>query len=115
MVTEIDETYRLVHTGHIEKRELLLIAQHLEGWFADHAEIQGRTIVAGQGEHDLLRERGLPGAGRTGDQIEGEFRQAPADHLVKPRHARGELSNHDSVGHARVSPAAASEKPSGHA
>src|SRR5665213_1773797 len=58
---------------HIEEGELLLIAQHLEGRFANDGEIERGSIGASEGEHNLLRECRLPGAGSAGNEIKGEL------------------------------------------
>ena len=77
LLAQIDVADRLIHAGDIEEGELLLIAQHLEGGFADDGEVQRGTIGTGEGEHDLLRERRFPRAWSAGNEIEGELRQRP--------------------------------------
>jgi hypothetical protein len=99
LLAQIDVADRFIHTGHIEEGELLLIAQHLEGRFADDGEVQRGTAGTGEGEHDLLRERRFPRAWSTRNDIEGEFRQAPTQDLVEPRHACGKLANCNPVRH----------------
>ena len=112
---QIDEVDRLVDSRQVEKTELLLIPQHLDGGLADHGEVQRGTIACGQGEHQLLRERRLPRTGGPGDEIEGELGQTPTKDVVETLDARGKSADCHPVGHARVSSAPASEKASGHA
>ena len=89
LLAQIDVADRLIHAGHIEEGEPLLIAQHLERGFADDGEVQRGPIGTGEGEHDLLRERRFPRAWSAGNEIEGELRQTPTQDLVESRNARG--------------------------
>ena len=115
VLAQVDVADRLVHSGHIEEAELLLIAQHLEGRLADDGNVERGTGGAGQGEHDLLRERRLPRAGSAGNDIERELRHTATQNLVEPRNARGKPADGNSIGHALGSSELASERASGHA
>ena len=77
----------------IEERELLLVAQHLDGRLAQHGEVQRGPLRRGVGEHDLMRQRGLAASGRAGDDVEGIFGQAAAEDLIEPGHAGGQLAD----------------------
>jgi hypothetical protein len=71
----------------IEERELLLIAQHLDGRFAQHGEVQRRSPWTGVSEDDLVRQRGLTASGSAGDDVEGVLGQTAAENLIEARHA----------------------------
>ena len=96
-LAEVDEADRAVQLGMVEERELLLVAQHLDGRLAQHGEVQRRPLRGGVGEHDLVRQRGLAASGGAGDDVEGELGQAAAEDLVEARHAGGQLPNGHSI------------------
>ena len=96
-LAEVDEADRSVHLGLVEERELLLVAQHLDGRLAQHGEVQRRPLRGGVGEHDLMRQRGLAASGGAGDDVEGELGQAAAEDLIEARHAGGQLPNGHSI------------------
>ena len=83
---QIDETDGLIDRVGVEEIELLLIPQHFQRRFAQHGEVQRATLWADQREHDLVGQRGLAAAGRTGDEIEGEFGKTPAQNLIQAGH-----------------------------
>jgi len=87
-LAQIDEAHRPVDFVALEKAILLLVAQHLQGRFAQHREVKRWTFGGCEGEHHLVGQRGLAASGRAGDQIEGELRQAAAEHFVKPWNSR---------------------------
>jgi hypothetical protein len=89
-LAEVDEPDRAVELGQVEERELLLVAQHLDGRLAQHGEVDRRRLRAGVGEHDLMRQRGLTAPGSAGDDVEGVFGQAAAEDLIEARHAGGQ-------------------------
>ena len=92
-LAEVDEADRAVQLGRVEERELLLIAQHLDGRLAQHGEVQGRPLRGGVGEHDLMRQRGLSASGGAGDDVEGVLGQPAAEDLIQARHAGRQLPN----------------------
>jgi len=100
---QADEAHAAVDGLGFEEVELLLIAQHLQRWLAKHGEVDRRALRGGQGEHDLVRQRGLAAARLAGDQIERELRQAAAKHLVEARHAGGQAVDGRFGGHEEVS------------
>ena len=100
VLAQIDVADRLIHAGHIEEGELLLIAQHLEGGSPTTVKYSAGTAGTGEGEHDLLRERRFPRAWSAGNDIEGELRQAPTQDLVESRNACGKSANRNPVRHA---------------
>ena len=55
-LAEVDEADRAVQFGLVEERELLLVAQHLDGRLAQHGEVQRGMLWGGVGEHELVRE-----------------------------------------------------------
>jgi hypothetical protein len=67
---------------------LLLIAEHLQGRFAEHGEEERRTIRSRQREHDLLHKGRLAGARRPCNHIERELGHAPAQDGVETGDAR---------------------------
>ena len=89
-LAEVDEAECSIHLGMVEERELLLIAQHLDGRLAQHGEVQRRALRGGVGEHDLMRERGLAASRSAGDDIEGELGQAAAEDLIEAGHSGGQ-------------------------
>ena len=86
-----------VHLGVVEERELLLVAQHLDGRLAQHGEVERRPLRGGVGEHDLVRQRGLAASGGAGDDVEGVLGQAAAEDFVEARHAGGQLPDDHSI------------------
>jgi hypothetical protein len=114
-MAQIDVSDRLVHACQVEERVLLLIAQHLEGRFADHREVQRGTLGTGEREHDLLRERRLPRTRGAGNEIEGELRQASTQDLVESGNASGKAPYHYPFRHALCLLGSTSVKASGHA
>ena len=94
-VGQVDEADGLAQFGFVEEGKLLLIAQHLEGGFAEHGEVERRFLRRRIGEGDLMRQRGLAATGRAGQDVEGEFRNAAAEDLVEPPHAGRKLVNRD--------------------
>jgi hypothetical protein len=81
----------------IEKRKLLLVAEHLDGWFAKHREVERRMLGAGVGEDDLVRQSGLPASGRASDDIERKLGKAAAKDFIQARHAGGQPPNFNSL------------------
>ena len=89
LLAEVDEANRAVaHLGGVEERVLLLIAKHLDGRFADDAEVHGLSLGARVREHDLMRERRLAAPWAAGDQVEGELRDPAAQDFVEARALR---------------------------
>src|SRR5690606_4161965 len=69
----------------VEELELLLVAQHLDGWLAQDREMQRRPLDRRVREHDLRAQRGLAGARIARDQVERVDRHTTAQDLVQPR------------------------------
>ena len=92
-LAEIDEMDRAVNFGHVEERELLLIAQHLDGRLAEHGKVQRGSLLAGVGEHHLMRERSFAASGCPGDDIEGVFGEAAAEDFIEAWDAGGKALN----------------------
>ena len=82
-IGEIDEVHRAADRAGVEVVELLLVAQHLQGRFAEHGEVQGRPLRRRQREHHLVRQGGLPAAGRAADQVERILRDAAPEDLIQ--------------------------------
>jgi hypothetical protein len=89
--------FRQVHEAHavveglaVEKVELLLVAQHLQRWLAQHREIQRWPLHRGQRKHHLVCQRGFATTGLASGQVERELRQTAARHLVQPGYACGQ-------------------------
>ena len=73
-VGEIDEPDRFVDQAVVEKVILLLIAQHLQRWLAQHSEIKRGALDRRQREHHLVRKRRLAASRSAGDQVERKLR-----------------------------------------
>jgi hypothetical protein len=84
---KVDEADTAVELVEVEEVELLLVAQHFQRRLTNCREVECRALGRCQREHDLVRQGGLAAAGLTGDEIEGELRQAAPEYFVEPRHA----------------------------
>ena len=96
-LAEVDEADGSVHLGRVEERELLLVAQHLDGRLAQHGEVQRRSLWGGVGEHELMRQRGLTASGSAGDDVERVLGQTAAEDFIKARNAGRQLLNLHSI------------------
>jgi len=83
---EVDEADELGDLVAVEERELLLIAQHLEGRLAQHREEEHPAPGGAAGEGDLVRQGRLARPGAAGDQVERVLGEPASDHGVKPGH-----------------------------
>jgi hypothetical protein len=92
-VGQVDKADGVAQFGFVEEGKLLLITQHLEDGFAEHAEIQCRFLRRPIGEGDLMHQRGFAATGRARQDVERKFRNAAAEDIVEPRHAGGKLVN----------------------
>src|SRR5207249_3161511 len=86
-VGEVNKADVRAHPGFVEERILLLIAQHLQGGFAQDGEIKRRLLGRPVGEGDLMRQRGFAASGRASDNVERKFRDAAAQNVVEAAHA----------------------------
>ena len=73
----------------------MLIAQHLQGGFAEDGEIERGLLGRSIGENDLVRQRGFAAARCARDDVERKFRDAAAQDLVEAAHAGGNLADPD--------------------
>ena len=78
------EADHAVHLRRIEEAVLLLVPEHVERRLADDREVEARTISCRVGEHDLVGQGRLAGAGRADDEVEGQLREAFPQHVVQP-------------------------------
>ena len=72
-LAQVDKTNGLVQLAQIEEGKLLLIAEHLDGGFAQNREIERRFFRSRIGEDDLMRHRRFAAARLARDDVEGEF------------------------------------------
>jgi hypothetical protein len=84
---KIDEADTAVELVEVEEVELLLVAQHFQRRLTNCREVECRAFGRCQRKHDLVRQGGLAATRQTGDEVEGELRQAAPEHFVQPRHA----------------------------
>ncbi len=103
LLRQVDEPHRRVHLRHVEEVELLLIAEHLERWFAEHGEEERGPIGARHREHDLLHQRGLAGSRRAGNDIERELGHAATQDSIESRDACRQATDRDFIAHVMVS------------
>lgn len=96
LLAQIHESDRPVQPVEVEKRELLLIAQHLRGGLAEHGEVDRVPFRSRVGEHDLLHQRGLPGARLSGHQIERVLGKPAPEHFIQARNTGRMLRDVDS-------------------
>ena len=61
----------------VEEAELLLVTQHLQRRLAEHREVQRLPVGCRVGEHELVRQRGLPCSRLPDDDVEGSSGQPP--------------------------------------
>src|SRR6185437_5677767 len=83
LLSEVHKVNARVHAFDVEERKLLLIAEHLNGWFAQHGEVDGGTLRGRKCEHDLVGEGCFPRPGVAGEQDEREFGEATAKHFIE--------------------------------
>ena len=86
-VAQVDKPDGFADLGFVEERKLLLIAQHLDGGFAEHSEIECRLLCGRVGENELMCHRRFAATGCAGDDVERKFRNAAAHNVVEAAHA----------------------------
>ena len=83
LVAEREEADHAVDLRRVEEAERLLVAEHLERRLADHGQVEARSLGARVGEHQLVSERRLAGAGGSDNEVEGQFGEPSAQHVVE--------------------------------
>ena len=102
-VGQINEAHRVVDHLDVEKRELLLMAQHFQRWLRQHRQVERGSLRRGDGKHDLMRQRRFSAARLARNQVERKFRQSAAEDIVQSRHAGRQRMNGHVASHGEVS------------
>ncbi len=92
---QIDKADGGAQLRFVEKRILLLIAQHLHRGLAEDGEEERGFLRRRVGEKDLVGEGRLSATGRARDDIEGKFRDAAAEDVVQAAHAGRQFADDD--------------------
>ncbi len=88
---QVHVAHRSADLLHVEETVLLLVAQHLQRRLAQHGEEQGAPLGGREGEHDLVRQRGLARTRWPGDQVERKLAQPASEQDVEPLHTSAQF------------------------